>query len=85
MAFSLKEIKPVNGRWNDLFCKDLSNSHFKHFIPINQEQYTELTLTDSDFFSDSDTFYTYGVRDASYVLIPLDQEDTHKLIQIQNN
>ena len=85
MTFNLKSIEPISGKFQQLSSQDFTEVFMDCYTPITQSQFTLLAANDSEFFKDTrtNTIFTYGTHDASFVLMPLEDRYAREIMEQQ--
>ncbi|MCW8930652.1 MAG: hypothetical protein OQL19_10485 [Gammaproteobacteria bacterium] len=85
MSINFKSVEPLSGKFENLSSQDFTEVFMDCYTPISQSQFTLLAANDCEFFKDSrtDTIFTYGTQDASFILMPLEDKYAREILKQQ--
>ena len=85
MNFNFQSAEPISGNLDNLSSQDFTRIFIDCYTPITQSQFTLLAANNAEFFKDTrtNTVFTYGTQDASFVLMPLEEKYAKELLEYQ--
>jgi hypothetical protein len=90
MNFNFHSAEPISGNLENLSSQEFTRIFMDCYTPITQSQFTLLAANNSAFFKDTrtncqtNTVFTYGTQDASFVLMPLEEKYAKELLGYQS-